>query len=135
MPLDIQLKKSLDAANKGTVTVELSGSLDTATAPELERQLTPILTLDTQVTLIVFDLAALEFISSAGLRVFANARKKLKERGGQAAFVRMQPQIQEVFEIIRALPGVGVFKSFAEMDEYLADRQSLHKKKDKQDYD
>ena len=74
----------------------------------------------------MFDLAALNFISSAGLRVFANSRKRLKERGGQAAFVRMQPQIQEVFEIIRVLPGVGIFKSYAEMDEYLADRQSLN---------
>ena len=126
MPLDIQIKKSLDAARSGTVTVELAGSLDTATAPDLERQLAPVL--ETPVTHLVFDLAKLDFISSAGLRVFANSRKRLKERNGQAAFVNMQPQIHEVFQIIRALPGVGVFKSFAEMDEYLADRQSLHKK-------
>jgi anti-anti-sigma factor len=126
MPLDIQIKKSLDAARFDTVTVELAGSLDTATAPELERQLAPVL--DTPVTDLVFDLARLEFISSAGLRVFANSRKRLKERGGQAAFVNMQPQIQEVFEIIKALPGVAIFKSYAEMDEYLAARQSRHKK-------
>lgn len=126
MPLDIQIKKSLDAARSGTVTVELAGSLDTATAPELERQLAPVL--DSPVTDLVFDLAKLEFISSAGLRVFANSRKRLKERAGQAAFVNMQPQIQEVFEIIKALPGVAIFKSFAEMDEYLAARQGRHKK-------
>jgi len=126
MPLDIQIKKSLDAARFDAVTVELAGSLDTATAPELERQLAPVL--ETPVTDLVFDLAKLEFISSAGLRVFANARKALKARGGQAAFVDMQPQIQEVFEIIKALPGVAIFKSYAEMDEYLAARQSRHKK-------
>jgi anti-anti-sigma factor len=84
--------------------------------------------LDSEVTNLVFDLAALDFISSAGLRVFANSRKRLKERDGQVAFVRMQPQIQEVFEIIKALPGVGIFKSYAEMDEYLAARQGMHKK-------
>jgi anti-sigma B factor antagonist len=127
MPLDIQIKKSLDAARSGAVTVELKGSLDTATAPELERQLAPVL--ETQVTDLVFDLGGLEFISSAGLRVFANARKALKARSGQAAFVNMQPQIQEVFEIIKALPGVAIFKSFAEMDEYLVARQAQHKKK------
>lgn len=38
MPLEIKIKQSLDAANRGAVTVELAGSLDTATAPELERQ-------------------------------------------------------------------------------------------------
>lgn len=126
MPLDIQIKKSLDAARFDAITVELTGSLDTATAPELERQLAPVL--ETPVTDLIFDLAGLKFISSAGLRVFANSRKRLKERSGQAAFVNMQPQIQEVFEIIKSLPGVGIFKSFAEMDEYLAARQSRHKK-------
>jgi len=125
MPLDIQIKKSLDAARFDAITVELKGSLDTATAPELERQLAPVL--DTPVTDLIFDLAGLEFISSAGLRVFANSRKRLKERSGQAAFVNMRPQIQEVFEIIKSLPGVGIFKSFAEMDEYLAARQARHK--------
>jgi hypothetical protein len=38
----------------------------------------------------------------------------------------MQPQIQEVFEIIRALPGIAVFKDVAELDEYLAARQRAH---------
>jgi hypothetical protein len=35
----------------------------------------------------------------------------------------MQPQIQEVFEIMRSLPGVAVFKDVAELDRYLAARQ------------
>ena len=95
MPLDIQFKKSVDASHQGTMTVDLSGSLDSSTAPELERQLAPVL--GTQVTHLVFDLAGLNFISSAGLRVFASARKQLRERGGQTSFVRMQSQIREVF--------------------------------------
>lgn len=124
MPLETKIKQSLDATDRGAVTVELIGSLDTATAPELERQLAPIL--DSAVTDLIFDLAELKFLSSAGLRVFATARKRLKERGGQASFVRMQPQIHEVFEIIKALPGIGVFKNLAEMDDYLAARQRRH---------
>ncbi|MGH9651036.1 MAG: STAS domain-containing protein, partial [Terriglobales bacterium] len=111
----------------GIVTVKLAGSLDTATAPDLERELAPMLAEPTME--LVFDLAQLKFISSAGLRVFAMARKQLKARNGQASFVNMQPQIKEVFEIIRALPGVGVFKSMAEMDEYLAARQRSHGEK------
>jgi anti-anti-sigma factor len=104
--------------------VKLAGSLDTATAPELERQLVPVLT--DQVKDLVFDLAQLKFISSAGLRVFSTVRKQLKERGGQASFINMQPQIQEVFEIIKALPGVAIFKDLAELDRYLAARQRAH---------
>ena len=72
---------------------------------------------------LVFDLAKLNFISSAELRVFAAARKFLKQRGEQVSFVNLQPQIQEVFEIVKALPGVSVFGSIAEFDQYLATRQ------------
>lgn len=124
MPLEIQIKKDISAQNAGAVTVTLTGSLDTATAPELERQLVPALA--GGVKDLVFDLAQLKFISSAGLRVFSNSRKTLKERGGQASFVNMQSQIAEVFEIMKSLPGVAIFKDVAELDRYLAVRQRKH---------
>jgi anti-sigma B factor antagonist len=124
MPLDIQILKTISGQDAGAITVKLAGSLDTATAPELERQLSPALA--GPVKDLVFDLAQLKFISSAGLRVFSSARKTLKERGGQASFVHMQPQIQEVFEIMKSLPGVAVFKDLAELDQYLAVRQRSH---------
>src|SRR6185503_4904515 len=98
MPLEIQIQKIISGRDADAVTVKLTGSLDTATAPELERQLAPVLA--GSVKDIVFDLAQLKFISSAGLRVFSTTRKTLKQRGGQASFIHMQPQIQEVFEII-----------------------------------
>ena len=126
MPLEIQIQKSVSGKDAGAVTVRLTGSLDTATAPELERQLAPVLA--EPVKDIVFDLAQLKFISSAGLRVFASTRKQLKERGGQASFVHLQPQIQEVFEIIKSLPGIAIFKDEAELDSYLAARQRAHEK-------
>lgn len=124
MPLDIQIQKDIGGKSAGVVTVSLTGSLDTATAPELERQLAPVLGSATKD--IVFDLAHLKFISSAGLRVFAATRKTLKERGGQASFVHMQPQIHDVFEIMKSLPGVAIFKDAAELDRYLAARQRAH---------
>jgi len=124
MPLEILIEKGQSAANAGTSTLKLIGSLDTSTAPDLERQLAPILA--SPIKDLVFDLAQLKFISSAGLRIFANARKQLKERGGQASFVHLQPQIQEVFDIIKSLPGVAIFKDIAELDRYLAARQRSH---------
>ena len=124
MPLEILTLKTLGDKNAGTITVKLTGSLDTATAPELERQLAAVLA--DPVKHLVFDLAQLKFISSAGLRVFSSARKQLKERGGQTLFVNMQSQIQEVFEIMKSLPAVAVFKDEAELDAYLAVRQRKH---------
>jgi anti-sigma B factor antagonist len=125
MPLEIQIQKNLIGQDAGAMTVKLTGSLDTLTAPELERQLAPVL--GGPVKHLVFDLAQLKFISSAGLRVFASARKTLRERGGQTSFLNLQPQIQEVFDIIKSLPGVAIFKDVAELDQYLAARQESHK--------
>jgi anti-anti-sigma factor len=124
MPLEIQIQNSSGALAGSPVTVKLAGQLDSATAPDLERALAPVLA--AAVKDIVFDLAALKFISSAGLREFAAAHKALKARGGQASFINMQPQIQEVFSIIKALPGIAIFKDAAELDRYLAVRQQSH---------
>ena len=124
MPLDIKIQNDTGSQGTAVITVRLTGSLDTATAPQLAEQLAPVLARSTKD--IVFDLAELKFISSAGLRVFASARKMLKERGGQVSFVHMQPQIHEVFEIMKSLPGVAVFKDIEELDQYLAARQRSH---------
>ena len=124
MALDIRIQNGIGDKGQGVITVKLTGSLDTATAPQLAEQLAPVLARSARD--IVFDLAELKFISSAGLRVFASTRKVLKERGGQVSFVHMQPQIQEVFEIMKSLPGVAIFKDVAELDRYLAARQRSH---------
>lgn len=121
MPLDINIKRQVDDKGYSVVTVELGGSLDTATAPQLETELSA--TLNDQVKDLIFDLANLTFISSAGLRVFAATRKYLKQREEQVSFVNLQPQIREVFEIVKALPGVSVFGSIGEFDSYLVARQ------------
>ena len=121
MPLAIEIRPRAKPNTQPATTVFLAGSLDTSTTPQLEQQLKPILdgpTLD-----IVFDLEKLGFISSAGLRAFAVARKRLHERGGEASFVNLQPQIQKAFEIVAALPGMRVFRDVDELDGYLARRQ------------
>lgn len=120
MPLEIQ--KSTNPQRPGVVTIKLIGSLDTATAPELESELTK--TLAERVNDLVFDLGLLKFVSSAGLRLFSVARKQLVARGGHASFINMQPQVQEVFEIVQALPGFKLFNDLAALDRYLDSRRS-----------
>jgi anti-sigma B factor antagonist len=121
MSLNIEISNNSDPHPPGTVTIKLSGSLDTSTAPELERQMG--LVLAKPVNDLVFDLADLKFVSSAGLRIFQVARKQMVARGGgHASFVNMQPQVQEVFAIIQSLPGIGVFKDPEALDRYLATR-------------
>ncbi|MBM3851964.1 MAG: anti-sigma factor antagonist [Verrucomicrobia bacterium] len=127
MPLEIHIQQDCFAQNASAVSVKLVGSLDTATAPELEQQLKPLLA--GPVKDMVFDLAQLKFVSSAGLRVFSITRRQLKDRGGRAVFVNLQPQIKEVFEIIWSLPGVAVFQTMEELDAYLIERQKAHENK------
>lgn len=121
MSLSIQTINSSDPRQAGVVTIKLIGSLDTATAPELDRELTSCLA--GRVNDLVFDLAELKFVSSAGLRLFQVARKQMVARGGgHASFINMQPQVEEVFVIIQSLPGIGVFKDIEALDRYLATR-------------
>jgi anti-sigma B factor antagonist len=121
MSLSIQILNSSDPLHAGVVTIKLIGSLDTATAPELDRELTSCLA--GRVNDLVFDLAELKFVSSAGLRLFQVARKQMVSRGGgRASFINMQPQVEEVFVIIQSLPGIGVFKDLEALDRYLATR-------------
>lgn len=124
MKLEIKMQRPAGDESAGVVTAQLAGSLDTATAPELERQLAAVLTGPVQN--IVFDLTQLKFLSSAGIRVFAATRKTLQERGGQASFVNLQPQIEMVFDVIKTLPGISVFRDAAELDRYLGMLQRNH---------
>ena len=71
----------------------------------------------------IIDFKGLDFLSSAGLRVIFKAKKMMDGNGGKFLMVNLQPQIKKVFEIIKALDGMNVFKDQAEMDEYLTAMQ------------
>jgi anti-anti-sigma factor len=120
MPLEIQ--KSADPQRPGVVALKLIGSLDTATAPDLDAEL--VKTLAERVNDLVFELGQLKFVSSAGLRLFSVARKQLVARGGHVSFINMQPQVQEVFEIVQSLPGFKLYNDIAALDRYLDSRRS-----------
>ncbi len=113
MPLDIQVSEQPAGIKK----VVLGGRLDTLTAPELDAALAPP-ALDNTNTL-VFDMAELEYISSAGLRSILVANKLMKANQGRTCILSLQPQIRKVFDVVRALPDVPVFQDDAEMDDYL----------------
>ena len=95
----------------------LDGTLDTATAPQLEKELDRIFARPTK--MLVFDLARLSFLSSGGIRVLLAARKRVLERGGSCAMVKMQPRIEKTFEIIKALDGLMLFKDDEALDAFL----------------
>lgn len=78
----------------GCLTLKVTGRLDTNTSPELEAELK----LD-GVTEIVFDFAALEYISSAGLRVLMTAQKAMLTCGGKMSIASPNEMVKSVFDI------------------------------------
>ena len=77
------------------VELTLSGSLDTTTAPRLEEEIQKI---SGDVTELAFDLAQLEYISSAGLRALLQAQKLMNKQGTMVVR-HANETVMEVFEI------------------------------------
>ena len=77
------------------LTIALEGRLDTTTAPDLEKEVQESLD---GVTSLVFDLTALEYISSAGLRVLLSAQKIMNKQG-EMKITGANEAIMEVFEV------------------------------------
>ena len=63
------------ATQNDVILIRMTGSLDVNTAPELDTQLATHL--DCGCTKLVLDCGGLEYISSAGLRVFLSAAKQI----------------------------------------------------------
>ena len=81
--------------NNETATLVISGRLDTQTAPELEKELDSILPGTKELT---FDMANLEYVSSAGLRVILKAQKAMNLQGSMK-LTGVNDSIMEVFDI------------------------------------
>ena len=78
------------------VTLEVTGRLDTTTAPNLEAVINE-LSSDTKE--LVFDVAELEYISSAGIRVLLGAYKKMVSNQGIMRIEKANEVVREVFEM------------------------------------
>ena len=117
MALDIAITSQKPAGRR----VTLRGRLDTLTAPQLEGALAPLFAAP-EVRSLVFQLDALEYISSAGIRCVIRAHRAMADRGGQVAIVNPQPAVRKVFEIVKALPPERIFASEAEFDASLEAR-------------
>jgi anti-sigma B factor antagonist len=111
------LKITPTQKNAHTVSIALSGQLDSETAPTLDKQIQKALVDNADI--IILDMAMLKMITSAGVGVIMKTQTSLAKRGGELMMLNMQPQIKKVFEIVRLLPTLTVFENTQEMDNYL----------------
>lgn len=84
--------------------IALTGKLTAATAPELDAAVKGI---SEDVASIDIDMAGLDYIASAGLRVLVGAEKMAKQRGGK---VRLLHPISDVMDILDLTGLVAVFE-------------------------
>ena len=86
----INIEKINDAA-----AIKLTGRLDTTTAPILEGNINE--QLETNANIII-DMAGLEYISSAGLRVLLGAQKKVNGTGSMK-LINVTEAVMDVLEM------------------------------------
>ena len=80
---------------KEAIVFQMEGRLDTVTAPELEEELQKVLP---EAKELVLDLEKLDYISSAGLRVFLSAQKIMMKQGSMKV-THVNEMIKEIFEV------------------------------------
>ena len=88
--MTIEIKKNAE----GTV-IEIIGRLDTITAPALDKTINEDIG---DAKNLILDVKGMEYISSAGLRVFLSAQKKMQKIGSMKV-INVCDEVMEVFEM------------------------------------
>jgi anti-anti-sigma factor len=118
MRVTVDVSEREGAGGRLAQVVRIAGELDNATAPEASRALAPVVA--DPFPHVILNLADLAYVSSAGVAVLLDTRKRLEAKKTTVAAIGMRPSIRKVFEIMQSLPASSVFATVAELDEYLA---------------
>ena len=113
MTLKIEVEPNLPFS----ATLHLEGRLDNDTAKIFDAELEKALA--NPVKVLVFDLAKLDYVSSAGILSILKAQKAMAARNGKTLFGYLQPGVKKVFDIVKAVDLSTVFASVEELDGYL----------------
>jgi anti-anti-sigma factor len=95
----------------GFKILDMKGRIDGMSAPEIEKRFSALI-LDGERT-IVANLQETTYISSAGLRVFLSAQKRLAKAGGEVVLYRVPPMVMDVLEMSNF---TSLFRFFTEKD-------------------
>lgn len=78
-----------------SVKYAISGRIDTVTAPQLSANIHV-----EDASELIIDLTEVDYVSSAGLRVFLQTQAEINKAGGSMRIVNCQPHIKKLFEIV-----------------------------------
>jgi anti-sigma B factor antagonist len=84
-----------------TLVLSPAGRLDHNSCDAFEAALKPLVERASAGHALVLDLSALDYVSSAGLRLLMLAGKQARAQGGRVMIAAMQPLVAEIFYISR----------------------------------
>ncbi|MBQ1445646.1 MAG: anti-sigma factor antagonist [Solobacterium sp.] len=96
----------IDVKKEESLIIGLKGHIDSANAPDVEKEITEACTDDT--TNVVIDAEKLEYISSAGLRILLRLKKKYPE----LEVINVSSEVYEVFDMTGFTEMMEVHKAY-----------------------
>ena len=97
---------------KHVSVVTVSGRVDSATAPDLQKALQDLL--DSDRKQLVLDLKDVDYMSSAGLRVLVALQKAAKKIGGALRLAQLSVRVSEVLELSGLTPVFEIYPDVVE---------------------
>jgi anti-sigma B factor antagonist len=111
--LDIKVIKKENNA----YAVKLNGSLDSEASGQFKTELSGIINANTRA--VIVDMQKLGYISSAGISVILETKKALEALNANFAMVNLQPRIKKIFDAMKLLPIMEIFKDMPEAAKYI----------------
>ncbi len=124
MALEISIMQKED---EKIIVLSLNGSLDGDTHRELKTKVAK--QLEKNPKAIILELQGLEYISSMGISAILESRRLAETRNASFMMSNIPPHIQQVFNIVNALPNMRIFKNLEEADNYFMEIQKRIKEK------
>ena len=79
-----------------TIVLSISGEIDGTNVDEFENRVNDAAD---RTSSLVLDLGNLEYVSSAGLRVFLTLQKKVKQRGDSVIIKNVNEEVMDIFSV------------------------------------
>ncbi len=93
------MKVKFETLDRTTLVIP-EGRLDFGAAAEFQRQIEQLIAGEaTMPAVLIIDCAALDYVSSAGLRVFLLAARAAQRAGIAFALCALQPAVREIFDL------------------------------------
>ena len=99
------MSKTVFELNGKTLTVKPIGELDSMTSPIFEKEFRQHLS---GVDSIIVDFEKVDYISSAGLRVFLAVENTVEEQGAEMKLIHVNEHIIEIFDLVGFMDVVDV---------------------------